>query len=151
MKTITLTRGKVALVDDELHAELRQHKWCTMQVRAAFYAGRFVKNNGQRKCIYMHHAVTGIPCDCQVDHINLDTLDNQLHNLRRASNLLNQANKTKLRGCTSKYKGVHWHKRARKWEASIRDGALDVSERRSRRRYLGSFAREEDAGLAYDS
>ena len=46
-------------------------------------------------------------------------------------------------GGTSKYRGVHYHKLANKWEASIRVGG--------KRKYLGLFKDELDAAKVHDS
>ncbi len=40
MKEIKLTQGKVALVDDEDYEYLNQFKWCAMNLKGYFYAGR---------------------------------------------------------------------------------------------------------------
>ena len=86
----------------------------------------------------MHMLITGYPL---TDHRNGDGLDNQRHNLRPATNSQNNHNRGPAIGRSSSYKGVHWHKGCRKWQASIRiDG---------KRRHLGLFASEEDAARAY--
>jgi len=43
---------------------------------------------------------------------------------------------------SSKYVGVHWHKRNKKWEASIK--------LKNKKIFLGDFDNESDAALAYD-
>jgi len=81
-----------------------------------------------------------------VDHINGDPLDNRRQNLRPATPSQNQANRTKYqgrRGVTSRYKGVCWHRKDKKWMARIyRDG---------KQIYLGGFDCEIEAAKAYDS
>jgi hypothetical protein len=46
------------------------------------------------------------------------------------------------KSCSSKYKGIHWFKRYRKWSATIRF--------ENKRIFLGYFQNEIDAALAYD-
>jgi hypothetical protein len=55
-----------------------------------------------------------------VDHINGNTLDNQLENLRQVSNIQNCANKKINATNTSGYKGVCWHKRDQIYQVRIK-------------------------------
>jgi hypothetical protein len=90
----------------------------------------------------MHRAVLGLSAGdrTRVDHKDHDTLDNRRSNLRVSTRSQNSANQLKTRG-TSKYKGVH--KLKDRWKAQIEvDG---------KKRYLGSFVREEEAARAYDA
>lgn len=74
------------------------------------------KINGQHWCIHKliflwHH---GYVPD-QLDHINRDTLDNRIENLRVATAAQNASNRKLFANSTSKAKGVSWNKRAGKW------------------------------------
>ena len=76
--------------------------------------------------------------DGQIDHINGDTLDNRIANLRVASQSENQGNRCAQRSATG-LKGVS--KNGNKFAASIRkDGKA---------RYLGLFDTPEEAHAAY--
>jgi hypothetical protein len=55
---------------------------------------------------------------------------------------LNCRNLRNTRHKTSKYKGVHWHKRCKKWAAAISCNKKTY--------YLGYFTNELDAANAYD-
>lgn len=95
-----------------------------------------------RKCLqYEHRLVAGAVKGQLVDHINGDTLDNRLENLRLCSIKENSRNVRGREG-TSRYKGVYFQKRARKWCASIRVDYKLI--------YLGLFELEEKAAEAYD-
>jgi hypothetical protein len=55
-----------------------------------------------------------------VDHINGETLDNRIENLREASHSSNLMNMKTPSSNTSGRKGVSWHKKAGKWAVGIR-------------------------------
>ena len=80
--------------------------------------------------------------DC-VDHINGNTCDNSIGNLRWAHRNENSRNCKKQKNTSSKYKGVHFHKGKRKWQASI-----CVT---GNRKHLGYFDNEQAAGMAYNT
>lgn len=73
----------------------------------------------------------------EVDHINGNTTDNRIENLRVASHAENMRNcKIQARN-TSGAKGVYWNKATQKYTASIRvDGVLH---------HLGTFSNFADA------
>ncbi len=139
MQKIDLTQGRSALVDDKDFEYLNQFKW---QYNNG-YASRTRKvTEGDRGTIWMHREILNTPVDKDTDHINGDTLDNRGLNLRVCTRAQNQRNRHIVRGM-SKFKGVHWSKAAKKWEARIKAGVGRVT--------LGYFDIEEDAALAYNT
>lgn len=82
-----------------------------------------------------------------LDHIDGDPSNNDISNLREATNQENGMNqkKTKSYGgksTSSKYKGVYWHKRDKKWMVNIQiDG---------KREHFGPFTSEISAAKAYN-
>jgi hypothetical protein len=74
-----------------------------------------------------------------IDHIDGDTLNNRLDNLRLASHAENARNMRMRVDNTSGVNGVYWSKSSRKWHAKIRHGRWE---------YLGAFDRLEDAAEA---
>jgi len=76
----------------------------------------------------------------QVDHINRDTGDNRLVNLRPCTQQQNSCNKS-TRG-SSKYRGVYWHTANNKW---ISHGRV-----KGEPHYLGTFECEKEAARAYN-
>lgn len=140
MKTIELTRGKVALVDDEDYERLNVHKWY-IDYRGYVLTSAPREGGGQIR-LRMHRVVMGAKPGEEVDHISGDRSDNRRANLRIATNTQNQANQRIRSGGSSKYKGVHWDKGERKWRATIcRDG---------KRMALGRYDDERAAAIAYD-
>lgn len=124
MKEIKLTRGMIALVDDEDYERLSQFSWQAMKSKHGFYAKRSYKENGENKSMLMHREVLGLqPGDgIEADHGNLNKLDNRKRNLRTCNRVQNCCNAGKRSHNTSGYKGVQWVAHApkdRKWKAQI--------------------------------
>ena len=97
------------------------------------------------RIIYKYHIeewdITDTSRDNQIDHININPLDNRIENLRVVNHSINTRNRNKQKNCSSQYKGVSWHKRDSKWFAQIRiDGKL---------KHLGYFTNEEEAYECY--
>lgn len=79
MKEIQLTRGKVAIIDDDDYDRVSTFRW-NWDSR---YAKRTVWFNGKCKTIMMHSFIMGCPMKGLVtDHINRNKLDNRKSNLR---------------------------------------------------------------------
>lgn len=75
-----------------------------------------------------------------IDHINRDTTDNRIENLREADDVQNQANRGISKNNTSGFKGVHTLRHG-KWMASITFRRKSI--------YLGLFDAPEKAHQAY--
>lgn len=139
---ITLSQGKVALVDDSDFASLSQHRWYAMETNGIWYAARkSTKGEGKRTTVLMHRQVLNPHRPYEVDHINHDGLDNRRNNLRLCRHSQNMANQRCSRG-SSRYKGVFWEKGKRRWRSEIK-----VNQRS---RTIGRFSDEVSAALAYD-
>ena len=90
-----------------------------------------------------------------VDHINGDTFDNRIENLRECTASQNQQNKKFQKSNTSGIKGVGWCKQKQKWRArllvdgkefhigffdNIKDAEIEISQKR--KILHGVFARQ---------
>jgi hypothetical protein len=140
MMEIKLSRGMVALVDDDDWSALAVFKWYAHRGLHTFYAARY-DNSG--KLEYMHRRILKAQTGEKVDHVNQNGLDCQRHNIRICTSSQNHMNKTKRRAGSSKYKGVCWSKCARKWQAQIQcDG---------KQFHLGLFNDDIIAARTYDS
>jgi hypothetical protein len=145
MKRIKLTKGKYVLVNDEDYEFLSQWKWYAHASRSTlFYACRTSPRiNGKHGIIiYMHSIVAERMGIENPDHIDRNGLNNQRNNLREATNSQNNANKDLNSKNTSGYKGVVWHKQAKKWMAYITVNRKQV--------YLGLFINIKDAARTYN-
>ena len=140
MKKILLTQGKMTVVDDDMFEYLNQWKWYLTNHGNTHYVSR--KANG--KSLYMHRVILNTPQGMLTDHRDGNSLNNLRSNLRIADQSLNQHNQHKLYdNKSSKYRGVDWHKKAKKWRARICI--------RGKIKHLGIFDNEEDAREEYKS
>ncbi|MFA5990454.1 MAG: AP2 domain-containing protein [Sphingomonas sp.] len=135
MKEIPLTKGKVALVDDDDFDELSKFKWF-------FSKGYALKSEDRYSTeIIMHRRIMNAPDGMDTDHINHNGLDNRRENLRVCTRSENLMNRGKLKNNTSGYKGVSWNKNSKKWQTHIRVNGKKI--------YLGNFKDKEEAYKAY--
>lgn len=112
MKTIPLTKGMVAVVDDEDYERLSQFKWYAQSApHGNHYAAR--KSTGK---VYMHREIVR-PGQLHVDHINGDGLDNRRSNLRRCTRSQNLCNGRTRTDSASGHRGVHFHRASGLWVA----------------------------------
>lgn len=143
MREIPLARGRgVALVDDEDFDVLSALKW---HRHPGGYATRSVGPNRhtEKRTILMHRQIMAVTDRWQyVDHISGDKLDNRRENLRVCTPLESSWNLRKHRVTSSRFKGVRWEARCKKWQAEIGVNG--------RSKYLGVFDTEEEAAHVHD-
>lgn len=139
MKAILVgLKGHVALVDDDVFYEIAAYSW-------TLHPGGYAIRHAFGTTIYMHREILAAPRGKEVDHRNLDKLDNRRENLRLATrrqqvrNLPRQQRGTEPK--SSQYRGV-WRE-GRRWRAMLRDDGEGM--------VLGSFKTEREAALAYDA
>lgn len=147
MKEIKLTQGKVALVDDEDYERLvAMGKW---QFNSKGYADKQIylprdENNKQvHKSISMHIFIFGKKKGFEIDHRDLDKLNNQKYNLRHCTQSENKKNRAKLKNNKSGFKGVCWHKGNKKWFAQLMSDRKPI--------YIGLFTCPIEAARAYNA
>jgi len=144
MKTIQLTQGKFAIVDDDDYEWLMQWKWYAHKDKNAWYARRTTPiGNNKTATVMMHREILSIDSSLLVDHVDRDGLNNRRSNLRAATIQQNGHNQQIHRRNTSGYKGVTWNKKGAKWQAQIQTNG--------KRKHLGWFDTREEAAIAYDA
>jgi len=144
---IPLTQGQYATVSAEDYPRVSGHRWYAHWVppTRSFRAVRMTRDRGgpRDSLEFMHRVIMGVDDPkLDVDHIDHDTLNNRRENLRVATRAANASNQRKMPGTSSRFKGVTWNRRGRKWIAQITSGY--------EHRVLGRFLSEEDAARAYD-
>jgi len=140
---IKLTQGKVATVDEK-NADLALLNWYYDKGYAVRHTpGNYGKLELLHRVVLARELGRELRPGEQVDHIDRNTVDDRIENLRLATSSQNQANRSKPKGTySSEYKGVHWYKRTKKWMARIMVNQKSI--------HLGYFTDEMDAASAYD-
>ncbi len=134
VRLIPLTDGFYAYVDAADYEWLSGYTWWS----ASGYAARSEKG----RTIFMHREIMQPPPGMIVDHVDGNRADNCRFNLRVCTRSENQCNTCKKGRCTSRFKGVSYDKRHRKWYACCQvEGAY---------RWLGYFDDEVEAAKRYD-
>ena len=139
---VPLSRGLVALVDDEDAERVLAIKWHAMPKAGTsdFYArnGRGGSKPTRHGVRYLHRFVLNAPADAMVDHINGQGLDCRKANLRLCDWSGNNANRpVRDRGLP---RGVYAAPGGR-FRAQITIARRDIS--------LGHFRTADEAGAAY--
>ena len=149
VRTIPLTQGKVALVDECDYEYLMQWKWQFAQAKhqRSGYVVHSQKVGLGRWCkLQMHRVVAAriglVIGNQQIDHVDGDGLNNCRNNLRVASQSQNRANLRQYQNNTSGFKGVVWDRCRRKWVAKLQVAGRDYN--------CGGFENPRDAARAYN-
>ena len=134
MKSILLTKGRIAFVDNENYEWLNQFKW---HLDSKGYAIRWSpRNHYKRHYIYMHRVINKTPKGLETDHIDGNKLNNQKFNLRTVTHQENCRNNHKPTS-NSGFLGVSWRNTTNKWRAYIHvNGKM---------KEVGTFSNIEDA------
>ncbi len=131
------------LLDDEDTILFDTINWYVYKcgLRQALYrVGTRDKNT--KKTIYLHRKIMNAPIGMEVDHINGNALDNRKCNLRVCTSSENSFNMRGTASGTSKYKGVSYDSKNRKWIAQI--------VCKDKKVWGGRFITEEEAAIAYN-
>lgn len=152
MKEIPLTKGRIALVDDEDYEWAMQWCWCACGKPGKEYAMRGTGNlvNGVKvqRFIYLHREILrrmGKEGHSISDHHDRNRMNNRRYNLRPSDFQKNLANASIQKRNTSGFKGVSWCKSRNKWVAQIH--SREALERK--KTFLGYFDDPAEAGKAY--
>lgn len=139
LKTIQLTKGFAAMVDDTDFERISKLSWRVSANKPGFYAQTNVRRGSRQHTLMMHQFIMGPGSD--IDHRDGNGLNNQRNNLRRCNDSQNQGNRKKGANRLSRWKGVTLHSGG-KWQAQIKH--------EGKSRYLGLFVQEWDAAEAYN-
>lgn len=150
MKIIKLTQNQQTIVDNKYFDILNKYKWIAdYNKKRKPYAARRkkIKEKYPTTYISMHRYIMYLEgynlINKEIDHINGDTLDNRVINLRVCTHAQNMKNRPKAKNNKSGYKGVYWFESRKKWIANISYNKKTI--------YLGCFNNKIDAAKAYNN
>jgi len=141
MRSILLTNGGEALVDDQDFDWLNQ--WCWHRSKSGYARHSLKKPDPVYGfAIYMHKLILGLGSGEMGDHRDRNPLNNQRYNLRPATNAKNQWNTGTRVHNTSGRKGISWDRNRGKWIAHfMHNGQM---------KHVGRFTSLEEATSRYD-
>ena len=142
-REIELTKGKIALVDEEDYPWLSQFNWNTETHGENWMAKRRKPNSKTGEALYMHRIITGAERGTFVDHRNGKEWDNRRENLRLCTRQQNMRN-IAARRSKSGFKGVQWSKwnALNPWRSGIWVDSVHI--------HLGCYQTAEEAARAYN-
>lgn len=143
MAELQLSKGYVAIVDDDDYPILSQWKWTALvggKNQKRVYAYRRPWINGRAGVLYLHRFIMEAPAGLDVDHIDHDGLNNCRANLRLATRTQNLARSRRVN--KTGFRGVE-HAKGAGFTALINSS-------KAKRVGLGTFKTAEEAARAYD-
>lgn len=136
-----LGHGKFTLVDECDMQELEHLKW---RAHGGGYVTRSCGTFHNPRNEYLHRRILNVPEDLEVDHKNRNKGDNRRSNLRICTRHKNNGNLVRnSKNKSSRFKGVCRRTNRPGWQSS---GGLN-----GKWIYLGTFATEEEAAVAYNA
>lgn len=96
--------------------------WHVKKVRRTYYCqAHILTSEGKSTTISLHRLILNPPANLMVDHFpDHNGLNCRRNNLRIVTNLVNSRNRRGANSdSTSGYRGVSWHKVAKKWQAQV--------------------------------
>ena len=150
MKLIPLSgkwgRGLFTIIDDRDYRSVIPYKWHgeKKKLSKTIYVSTKIKRN---IVTYLHRFITNAKTGEEIDHVDMNGLNNCRSNLRIVNKSQNMRNTSIRSDNTSGYKGVFKikygkHNRLEKWCACIH---INGKPKR-----LGNFWNKKDAALAYN-
>lgn len=134
--SIPLTKNKFTVVDIENLETIKQYCWSLTQAGYNNYVVSYTK--GEK--LYLHRLLMSCDSTKQIDHINMNGLDNRNSNLRICTISQNRCNRPSQYNGTSKFKGVC---KSRGYFAV----QLQIDNKRV---YASTYKSEIEAAKAYD-
>lgn len=129
-----------AIVDTDDYSKVAQYNWYLHRKKNGAYARAAWKKNGKMEHIFLHRLVLGV--SQEVDHKDRNGLNCQKNNLRLATTSQNAANRNKVSGKSSQYKGVGFLPKRKAWFARVKHEGVQI--------YLGQFKSEKEAAEKYN-
>ena len=124
-----------ALVSPEDYDIVSKYKWWKGQYG-------YARGEVDGKMVSMHRFIMKPPKDKVIDHISRNRLDNRRKKLKICTSQENSHNKSISKNKSSKYRGVFYNKRDKKYRTAFTYNKIYI--------YIGDFKNELDAAEAFD-
>jgi HNH endonuclease len=152
----------VVLIDPNFEYLFSLYKWYPHKIKERFYIQRTIElprtgdKKRHRRTVFLHREIMGVlDSKHYIDHVNGNTLDNRLINMRICDARNNTLNSKAKRRHKVGYKGVYFDKRKKQpWYVQlwVRGGVYSKSGFRTRNEaalYYNQLAREHFGEFAY--
>lgn len=136
---VPLTRGMEAVIDAADVWLVERWNWTATAGEGRIYAARYTALHGKKFPVFMHRAIVWAPQGRDVDHRDLDGLNNRRSNLRLCTGQQNSWNTRALSRNRTGFKGV-WEREGKFLACLKVDG---------RTLHLGTFDTPEEAHATY--
>lgn len=110
-----VSTGEVFMFDAEDYSKIRDTTWYRCNK-----CGNGINYIGDRFGVCIHRHILDVPKGFEVDHINLDPLDNRKSNLRICTHQQNQCNQPLQKNNSSGVSGVSYYSARNKYRARIK-------------------------------
>ena len=121
---VTTTNGYTFYIDKADEALVRKYKWyCVRSKKCGFLT---ISTGSGKNLLYLHSLLMNTPPGMEVDHIDLNRLNNRRSNLRLTTHQQNQCNQPLQRNNTSGVSGVSFYPPKNKYRARIKISQHDI-------------------------
>lgn len=127
------------IVDSDIYEEIWFEEWYAVETHEGCWYAACRLNE---QVAYLHRYVMGLESKQLIDHKDGNGLNNLRSNLRFCSAQQNCFNRSSNKKSTSKFKGVCWASKEKKWLAQIQFNGKNMR--------LGGFSEETEAAKAYN-
>jgi hypothetical protein len=129
------------LIDTKNYNKIKEYRWRVIKRPGTFYATTTFPIKNKKLTISIHELLFKTK-NKMIDHKDRNGLNNLESNIRQCTHQQNMSNRGLTKNNTSGYKGVSWHKGAKKWKAVI--------EYNNKIIHLGCFEDKIGAAKAYN-
>ena len=152
MRILQLTKRLFSTISDESWGLVSSKSWHVKKLGDNYYA---IRQPAEGVTIYLHREILGLTTNDKVvvDHIDHDTLNNQLDNLRIVTIQENCCNRRAGKNNRSGFLGVFYDRHRNKWVATVSYKRVTVFRNRyatfeeakvarieAEQKYFGEFA-----------
>lgn len=126
MKEIVINSKKygkhVVFVSDRDYKLVSKHVWHVFKqpLGYTFYASTAINTPVGWRQMYMHRLIMRLKKGEEIDHRNMNGLDNRRSNLRKCKRSENGAHRNRQKNNTTGFKGVVFRKSDKKYQATIK-------------------------------